>query len=57
MAHTHDAMGDTARTRATYVCPECGAIVTAETHPGECAMCGKPFQTHRSIQTRATAFD
>nr|WP_282568472.1 rubrerythrin-like domain-containing protein [Halorhabdus amylolytica] len=50
-------MGDTARTRATYVCPECGAIVTAETHPGECAMCGKPFQTHRSIQTRATAFD
>ncbi len=45
MVHTHDATGEPVGVRATYECPECGAVVTAETHPGECAMCGKPFRT------------
>lgn len=30
--------------RSTYECLGCGLLVTAETHPDDCASCGGPFQ-------------
>lgn len=39
----HDVPGDPA-TDATYECLRCGNIVTSESHPGECDVCGGGFQ-------------
>lgn len=39
----HDVEDDPT-TRSTYECLSCGDIVTADTHPGECADCGSGYQ-------------
>jgi len=37
-------LDDDPETPSTYECLGCGAIVTAETHPGDCPDCGGAFQ-------------
>jgi len=39
----HDVPDDESA-ESTYECLRCGAIVTSETHPGECEECGGEFQ-------------
>lgn len=39
----HDAAEDPDRP-STYECLQCGEIVTAETHPGDCPECGDVMQ-------------
>ncbi|MFB6201617.1 MAG: rubrerythrin-like domain-containing protein [Halorhabdus sp.] len=43
MPHHQDVENDTAEMSSTYECLGCGAIVTVETHPGECSECGGEF--------------
>ena len=39
----HD-VPDESDDEAEYECLECGHVVTAETHPGECPECGGEMQ-------------
>jgi hypothetical protein len=39
----HDIPGDPA-TVSTYECLGCGELITADSHPGECANCGGVVQ-------------
>lgn len=44
MPHDQDVEGDTAEIASDFECLQCGKIVTAETHPGECPNCSGDFQ-------------
>jgi rubrerythrin len=44
MPEGHDVEHDTAEISSEYECLQCGKIVRAETHPGECPECGGDFQ-------------
>ncbi|MCU4741196.1 rubrerythrin-like domain-containing protein [Halobacteria archaeon AArc-m2/3/4] len=44
MPHGQDVEGDTSDISSKYECLQCGKIVEAETHPGECEECGGDFQ-------------
>jgi rubrerythrin len=44
MPEGHDVEHDTAEMSSEYECLQCGTIVEAETHPGECPDCGGDFQ-------------
>lgn len=44
MPHGIDIEHDTSEIESEYECLQCGRIVTAETHPGECDECGGEFQ-------------
>lgn len=44
MPHGQDIEDDTSNIASKYECLECGTIVEAETHPGECSDCGGDFQ-------------
>jgi len=35
---------ETTRSESRYECLQCGTIVEAQTHPGECEECGGGFQ-------------
>ena len=45
MPDGHDVEHDTAEISSEYECLQCGKIVEAETHPGECPECGDTFWT------------
>lgn len=44
MPQGQDVEDDTADIESTYECLQCGTIVEAERHPGECEECGGGFQ-------------
>ena len=44
MPQDHDVEHDTGKISSEYECLQCGRIVKAETHPGECSECGGDFQ-------------
>ena len=43
MPHGQDVEGDTSEIESEYECLQCGLIVEAQTHPGECPECGGDF--------------
>jgi len=44
MPEGYDIEHDTSEISSKYECLQCGTIVEAETHPGECPECGGDFQ-------------
>lgn len=48
MPQGQDTEHDTSAIESEYECLECGTIVTAETHPGECPECGGNSFTNRA---------
>ncbi len=44
MPEGHDIEHDTTEITSEYECLQCGHLVEARTHPGECSNCGGDFQ-------------
>ncbi len=44
MPHGQDAEGDTSEIESVYECLQCGNLVKAKSHPGDCPECGGNFQ-------------